>query len=243
MMIPEFAPDWLTRWEYAHRGLHSSGVPENSLAAARAAVDAGMGVECDIQCSRDGVPMVFHDWDLDRLSDASGLVEERYANQLELLHLMGTDECIPRFVDLLEVLEGAVPLLIEIKSTPDYDVVQSCAAVAEHLHSYSGDHAVMSFDPRVGEWFAANSSETPRGLVCTDASDLAFSGGWREPGIIEQSQPHFLAMDIRIASTPLPQLWRESRRPLLSWTVRSPELRALASAHVDAMISEGEGLA
>ncbi|NQZ48443.1 MAG: glycerophosphodiester phosphodiesterase, partial [Erythrobacter sp.] len=60
------------RWEYAHRGLHSAGVPENSLAAAQAAIAAGMGVECDIQRSVDDHPMVFHDWDVDRLTNAKG---------------------------------------------------------------------------------------------------------------------------------------------------------------------------
>mgnify|MGYP000391789119 CR=1 FL=1 len=70
-------PDWLTEWEYAHRGLHTPGVPENSLAAAKAAIGAGMGIECDIQMSADGVPIVFHDWELSRLTSVEGMVGAR----------------------------------------------------------------------------------------------------------------------------------------------------------------------
>ncbi len=242
-MIKRDIPEWLTKWEYAHRGLHSPGVPENSRAAARAAIAAGMGIECDIQRALDGEAMVFHDWELGRLTDAAGLTSVFSAKELEALLLQETDEAIFRLSTLLDLVDGAVPLLIEIKSRPEYDVERTCEAVSKTMADYSGDFAVMSFDPRAVGWFAENDPDLLRGLVCTDTLDLGFLGAWRVEGAIEQATPDFLAMDIRDLPNAFCSLWRESGRPLLSWTVRSAELRERALREVDAMISEGEGLA
>ena len=242
-MIKRDIPEWLTKWEYAHRGLHSPGVPENSRAAARAAIAAGMGIECDIQRALDGEAMVFHDWELGRLTDAAGLTSVFSAEELESLLLQETDEAIFRLSTLLDLVDGAVPLLIEIKSRPEYDVERTCEAVSKTMADYPGEFAVMSFDPRAVSWFAENDPDLLRGLVCTDTLDLGFLGAWRVEGAIEQAAPDFLAMDIRDLPNAFCSLWRESGRPLLSWTVRSAELRERALREVDAIISEGEGLA
>lgn len=241
-MIRRSTPDWLTRWEYAHRGLHSEGAPENSLAAAEAAIAAGMGIECDIQRSADDHAMVFHDWELSRLSDQSGETGERVAEDLERVALLGTNQSPVRLSRFLAEIAGRVPLLIEIKSMPGYNVERTCTRVAELLYEYSAEHAVMSFDPRVPGWFADHSPETVRGLVCTDTLDLGFKSTWRVPGALEAAQADFLALDIRDIPGALPDLWRESGRPLLSWTIRTPDFRETALAHVDALISEGDGL-
>ncbi|RNJ64152.1 MAG: glycerophosphodiester phosphodiesterase [Porphyrobacter sp. IPPAS B-1204] len=242
-MTARRAPDWLTGWEYAHRGLHGAGVPENSLAAAQGAIAAGMGIECDIQMSADGVPMVFHDWDLARLTEAQGLVVGRSAAELEQLHLLGTDQGPFRLAALLDLVAGRVPLLIEVKSMPGYDVTLACAAVAQELAGYTGALAVMSFDPRVGGWFFKHDPGLVRGLVGTDTLDHGFRSAWRAPGALEQAQPDFLAVDIRDLPNAITDLWRADRCPLLSWTIRSPHLRERALDCVDALIAEGEGLA
>ena len=237
------APDWLTKWEYAHRGLHSPGVPENSLAAARAAMAAGMGIECDVLRSLDKQPMVFHDWDLGRMSNGSGLAEVFSAEELEQFFLQDTDERPLRLATLLEEVGGKVPILIEVKSRPEYDVERTCEYTAKVLAKYDGPYAVISFDPRVGKWFAANAADVTRGLVCTDTLDLGFRGTWRQAGALEAADPDFLAMDVRDLPSAFTTLWRESGRPLLSWTVRTAESRELALREVDALISEGEGIA
>ncbi|MEM7781624.1 MAG: glycerophosphodiester phosphodiesterase family protein, partial [Pseudomonadota bacterium] len=162
-------PDWLTRTTYAHRGLHAPGVPENSLAAALAAIERGFGIECDIQRSRDDHPMVFHDWELDRLTNGTGETEDYLADELEGLSLVGTSETPSRLQRFLEALEGRVPLLIEIKSQPDYDVEGTALSVAQLLERYNGPAAVMSFDPRVPQWLAKSFPEICRGLVGTDS--------------------------------------------------------------------------
>ncbi|MFO6446862.1 glycerophosphodiester phosphodiesterase family protein [Erythrobacter sp. NE805] len=236
-------PGWLTQWEFAHRGLHRDGVPENSLAAAEGAIVRGMGIECDIQMSADGVPLVFHDWDLPRLTGTQGRVGAQSAEALAALHLLGTDQHPPRLAEFLAAIAGRVPLLIEVKSLPGYDVVRSCRAVAAALEEYEGAVAVMSFDPRVPEWFAANASHTARGLVGTDSHENGFEGAWRRPEVLAAAQPDFLAIDVRDLGFPEAAAWRAGCRPLLTWTVRSPETRAAGLAHADALIAEGDGLA
>lgn len=237
------APDWLTRWEYAHRGLHGEGRAENSRSAFAAAIAAGMGIECDIQRSADDMPMVFHDWELSRLTGTPGLTASLDAEALGKLALLNSDDGPMRLADMLELVGGRVPVLIEIKSLPAYDVAPSCVAVAKALLDYAGPVAVMSFDPRVGAWFAANDPAVVRGLVCTDTLDHGWLSAWREAGVMERAAPDFLACDIRDLPNDRASAWRDAGRPLLSWTVKTPDLRQRGLAHVDALISEGAGLA
>lgn len=236
------APDWLTRWEYAHRGLHQEGAPENSRAAAEAAIAAGMGIECDIQMSRDNVPLVFHDWVLERLTKAHGKVAARTADELCQIPLLETDQTLWRLADLLALAQGRVPILVEIKAEPHLAVAEACIAITKVLAGYGGPLAVMSFDLRVGEWFAKHAPATPRGLVITDTLDHGYRQAWRAPKALERAAPDFLACDVRDIPNALTTLWRTCGRPLLTWTVRSPETRERGLAHADALIAEGAGL-
>lgn len=242
-MTARGAPEWLTQWEFAHRGLHHEGVPENSLAAARGAIALGLGIECDIQRSGDDHPVVFHDWELSRLTGVAGLTAQRTADELEQLTLLGTDQHPVRLARFLAAVAGKVPLLIEIKSMPGYDVEWTCASVAWLLDSYEGAVAVMSFDPRVPEWFAHNAPHVARGLVGTDTLENGFQGAWRTPQVLAQAEADFLAIDVRDLTRPEAAAWRAGARPLLTWTVRSPQTRALGLDHADALIAEGAGLA
>jgi glycerophosphoryl diester phosphodiesterase len=237
------APEWLTQWEYAHRGLHSVGVPENSRAAAEAAIAAGLGIECDIQMSQDNVPLVFHDWELDRLTRERGPVAVRPADALCRIPLMETGQTIWTLADLLDLVAGRVPILVEVKSQPDFALAEACMAIARTLGGYAGPFAMMSFDLRMGEWFAQHAPAMLRGLVITDTLDHGFKSAWRSPHALERAVPDFLACDVRDLPNAITNLWRESGRPLLTWTVRSPETRKRGSAHADALIVEGAGLA
>lgn len=242
-MSKRVAPEWLTQWEYAHRGLHGNNVPENSLAAAEAAIAAGMGIECDIQRSFDDLPMVFHDWELDRLTDAEGKFEERTKNELQEINYRDSEERIATLPDLLELVDDKVPLLIEIKSKPDYNVLASCQAVASTLIRYKGKCAVMSFDPRVARWFRWNSPDTCVGLVVREDEHGYTQRAYQRRLAYWIALPDFIAYHIAA----LPSRWVERLRrrglPVLTWTVNSPETRTRALARADALISEGEGLA
>ena len=136
-----------------------------------------------------------------------------------------------------------MPLLIAIKSLPHFAIHEACTAIAGVLGGYFGPVAVMSFDPRMGEWFAKHAPHYTRGLVCTDTLDHGWKHAWRQPHALERAQPDFLACDIRDLPNAVCSLWRETERPLLTWTVRTPDLRQKALAQTDALIAEGEGIA
>jgi len=242
-MTARRAPDWVTQWEFAHRGLHSGGIPENSRAAAEAAIAAGLGIECDVQMARDNLPLVFHDWELDRLTGERGKVVARPAAELCRIPLMQTTQTIWPLTELLQLVAGRVPILVEVKARPDFALAEPCIAIAKVLADYTGPVAVMSFDPRMGEWFARHAPTVTRGLVITDTLDHGYQRAWRAPHALERAAPDFLASDVRDIPGALTSLWRETGRPLLTWTVRTPELRAHALKHADALIAEGAGLA
>lgn len=237
------APAWLTGWEYAHRGLHRDGVPENSLAAAEGAMAAGLGIECDIQMSADNVPMVFHDWALERLTGTDGMVASRAADALEVLSLLGTDQHPVRLATFLGVIAGRVPLLIEIKSQRGHDVDATCTAVARLLETYPGPVAVMSFDPRVARWLRKRAPHICAGLVMREDERGETQTPWRRKLALRIAQPDFLAYHINA----LPSRWvadlRAGGLPVLTWTVNSPKTRAAGLVHADALIAEGAGLA
>ncbi len=242
------APDparvrWLAQHEYAHRGLHGPGVPENSLSAFAGAIARGMGIECDIQRSGDGQAMVFHDWDLARLTGERGPVADRSAAALGQIMLGGGNgDRIPTLREMLGMVRGRAPILIEIKSKRGYNVAASCLAVRRVLEGYQAPHAVMSFDPRVSRWFAANSPRTLRGLVMTEEGDRGIAGWARRHLWLWIAKPDFLAYDIRDLPSRFAAAQRRRGLPVTSWTVRSPELRERAALHADAPIAEGDGV-
>ena len=233
---------WLTQQGYAHRGLHDDRVPENSPAAFAGAIARGLGIECDVQRSGDGQAVVFHDWELDRLTDASGAVSERSAAQLGAIRLKGSEDTIPLLAAVLQQVRGQVPILIEVKSRRDKRVFALCLAVRRALEGYAGHHAVMSFDPRVSRWFARYSPHTVRGLVVTEENARTLSGRVRRYLALWHARPDFLAYDIRDLPSSFPEAQRKRGLPVLTWTVRSPELATRAAQHADAPIAEGAGL-
>lgn len=234
---------WLAGAVFAHRGMHGPRLPENSLEAARAAIDRGFGIECDVQRSSDGQAMVFHDFDLERLTNATGRVIDRSAAQLGEIQLSGGAETIPTLRQLLDLIGGRVPLLIEIKSTSNRPVAPLCLAVRRVLEGYVGPHAAMSFDPRVGHWFAVHSPRTVRGLVVSEGNDRSLLARLKRHLSLWHARPDFLAYDVRDLPSRFAAAQRRRGIPLATWTVRTPELRQRAAQHADAPIAEGEGLA
>lgn len=235
--------EWLKGVTYAHRGLHGPGLPENALSAFAAAIEAGYGIECDVQRSSDGQAMVFHDWELDRLTAETGLVIERSAAKLSQIKLIGNDEdLIPTLRDLLDLVAGRVPLLIEVKTRPSTRIPAICLAVRRMLEGYRGPVAVMSFDPRVSRWFARHSSHIVRGLVMMEEGSRTLFARTRRHMMLWQAKPDFLAYDI----TDMPSRFAGSQRkrgfPVLTWTVNTPDLLERALKHGDGPIAEAAGV-
>ena len=131
--------------DYAHRGLHKSGVPENSLAAFDAACEAGYGIELDVQLSRDGVVMVFHDYSLLRMTGCDKKLSELDASELSELRLDGSDQAIPTLKEVLDLVDGRAPLLIELKG--EEADASLCPRVEKLLRDYKGAYCFESFNP------------------------------------------------------------------------------------------------
>lgn len=167
--VPLLDPSFL-RVPLAHRALHdaTAGRPENSRAAIRAAVEAGYGIEIDLQLSSDAQAMVFHDYALDRLTAESGPVRLRRAADLQAITLSGDSEGIPTLSEILEMVDGQVPLLVELK---DQDGAMGAnvgpleQAAAEAVQQYSGPIGFMSFNPHSVAALANLAPDVPRGLV------------------------------------------------------------------------------
>ena len=151
--------------DYAHRGLHGNGIPENSLAAFEKACEAGYGIELDVHLSSDGEVMVFHDDNLKRVCGIDKNISDLTCAQLKAIRLGNSSQTIPTLDEVLSLVRGRVTLLIEIKSTGKNDAL--CREVAKKLDSYSGAFAVQSFSPLIIRWFMQYRPTYARGQLVT----------------------------------------------------------------------------
>ena len=154
----------LQGWSYAHRGLHGNGLPENSMAAFRAALDHGFGIELDVHLLKDGNLAVIHDSALKRTTGAEGRVEDLTTEELENYHLEGTRETIPTFRALLDLYAGKAPLIVELKPV-NSNHAALCEAACDMLETYPGPYCVESFDPRCVLWLKKHRPKVIRGQL------------------------------------------------------------------------------
>ena len=154
----------LRGWRYAHRGLHGSSAPENSLEAFRRAVEGGYGMELDIHLLKDGSLAVLHDHSLQRTAGADVNIEDLTAEELKIFRLEGTDEPIPLFSQVLELVAGRTPLIVELKSTTD-NFAALCDAATRLLDGYQGVYCIESFDPRCIGWLKKHRPQLIRGQL------------------------------------------------------------------------------
>lgn len=233
---------FLRSHDIAHRGLWGGGVAENSLAAARAAIEGGYGIECDVRLSRDGTVFVFHDADTERLTGESGPLGQRDARAIATLRLKDGDEPVPTLAQLLALIAGRVPLIIEIKTDRMTDAAPLCLAVRRVLEGYRGPVAVMGFNPEVSRWFGRHAPRIVHGLVMTEHRESPFRA-FRDAVVrrlaVARAKPDFLGYDVRFLPSALPAALHAGGMPVLSWTVRTPEERAIVAAHADRPIFEG----
>lgn len=154
----------LQGWAYAHRGLHNAARPENSMAAFRAALDAGYGIELDIHLLKDGNLAVMHDSLLKRTTGAEGKIEDLTTEQLTDYPLNGTDETIPTFRQVLELFDGKAPLIVELKAV-NGNAAALTKAACDMLADYKGVYCLESFDPRCIYWLKKNRPALIRGQL------------------------------------------------------------------------------
>lgn len=157
----------LRGWYYAHRGLFGGHIPENSLAAFRAALDAGYGIELDVHLLKDGTLAILHDSDLKRVTGREGVIEDLTADDLADCHLNGTDQTIPTFSQVLELFQGRAPMIVELKPWKGNHAAL-CQAACRMLEGYSGVYCLESFDPQCVLWLKQNRPHLVRGQLCED---------------------------------------------------------------------------
>ena len=229
-----------------------TGVIENSLAAARAAIARGYAIECDVQRTKDGAVVVFHDDRLERLTDRTGRVCEYTASELTRMTLRGSTETIPLFADFLGDVGGLVPLVIEIKSDFDGDM-RATRGVAEVLANYAGPAVIESFDPDPIAYLREHAAtlgltHTPLGIVGEARYD---EGEWRALPDAKRAEmthflhyprtrPDFLSWSVADFPHAIPALLRAGLNlPVTTWTVRSESQAAFAQQWADQIVFEG----
>ncbi len=243
------APDWLTARPIAHRGLHdfSRGIVENSLGAARAAFANNYAMECDLRLSRDGKVFVFHDDMLDRLCGESGFFGGFDSAELAAKFLRGSGEAIPSLAQLLDVARGAAPLILELKSDFSGDVALA-AAVAAEVRDYAGPVAIKSFDPALIAALRGMQAPWPLGIVAqAEYAEAEWAGLTASQCFAlsrfthaSETQPDFLSWRAADLPNPTCEFARGcAGRPVMTWTIRSPEAAGRVRAHADQIVFEG----
>ena len=243
------APDWLTARPVAHRGLHdrARGIIENMPGAAMAAIDGRFSIECDIQLTADGEAMVHHDDALGRLTEGSGALLGLTSDQLKAVRFKDTSERMMSLGDLCALVNGRVPIVIEVKSHFDGDR-KLVARMAQILGAYTGPVAGMSFDPDQVVALREAMPGLPRGIVAERTyaeADWPEASPEQRRGMLHlrhalRTRPHFVAYGVNDLPSPAPWIARHVfGLPLLTWTVRTSEQRERAGRYADQMIFEG----
>jgi len=229
--------DWLAKRPIAHRGLHDLNKTrwENTLAAFEAAAKAGFAIECDVHLTKDGGVVVFHDDDLQRLAGREGRISELTLSEATALHVGGTAERVPTLRQMLDLVDGRVPLVIELKGIEGRDD-GLVAAIARELSGYKGEAAIMSFDHHLIRRFASDAPGIPGGLTAegTRTQDFEAHFSMLAHGI------SFVSYNVHHLPNPFVTFVREKlHMPVISWTVRDREMQKHSELNVEQITFEG----
>ncbi|WHS31135.1 glycerophosphodiester phosphodiesterase [Brucella sp. NM4] len=229
--------DWLAKRPVAHRGLHDLNKTrwENTLAAFEAAAKAGFAIECDVHLTKDGGVVVFHDDDLQRLAGREGRISDLTLSEATALHVGGTAERVPTLRQMLDLVDGRVPLVIELKGIEGRDD-GLVAAVARELGEYKGEAAIMSFDHHLIRRFASDAPGIPGGLTAegTRTQDFEAHFSMLAHGI------SFVSYNVHHLPNPFVTFVREKlHMPVISWTVRDREMQKHSELNVEQITFEG----
>lgn len=213
---------------FAHRGLHGDGIPENSLAAFRRACEAGYGIELDVHLTADEKLVVFHDDTLTRMCGTDGTPEEKTLAELRELSLAGTDERIPSFDEVLALISGRVPLIVELKGRSTKDM-RICKAVSERMKSYGGKWCMEAFNPFYVRWFRKNDRSVVRGQLSCRMKGEDGTGNAAQDFILRNlllsflARPHFIAYSVADRKSFALHAAKLCGGCPVGWTVRSDE--------------------
>ena len=243
-------------YKYAHRGLHnmnpylkeennpyycnSGCFPENSYSAIKRAADYGYGIEFDVHLTKDGIPVVFHDDTLNRICGVDGKIKDYTFEELQQFRLMGTEEKIPAFADVLKAVNGRTPLIIEYKVENNTNAL--CKTCNDILKNYNGLYCIESFHPMAVRWYRKNRPDIVRGQLSenfmkTNANALYFFLSHLQFNFL--TTPDFIAYNHKHHKTLARTLCRKLYGCLsVAWTIRSQEALDNMKSHFDLFIFE-----
>lgn len=232
---------WIVERNIAHRGLHNAAAPENSLPAFQNAVENSCPVELDVHQISDGTIVVFHDSSLQRVTGKDGYLKNLKKEELENYHIFGTKNTIPTLEQVLELINGQVPILIEIKNSTG-KVGQLEKALWNILKKYKGEYAIQSFNPFTLEWFKKNAPTVIRGQLSSyfKGENLSFFKKLTLKRMMfnrKVSEPHFISYEAK--TLPNRFVKKYKNLPLLAWTIKSQEEYIKVLPHCDNIIYEG----
>ena len=229
-----------------HRGLHdvSKGVVENTRAAFAGAIEANYSIECDLQISHDGEAMVFHDPDLGRLTEQTEDVNTKSAKELGQVKFKNSDNKIQTLTELLQQVDGKVPLIIEMKSLVDGDMALAERAVAV-LDNYSGPYGIMSFGPMLMRAVKELSPSIPRGAVVKPATEYLWEQTTADNNeedvttMLELVAPDFLSYDVRGLPSKFVLNFKSTTKPVICWTIKDQQTADFGYKYCDQITFEG----
>ncbi len=249
-MILRFTPQlrdlsWLVHRPIAHRGLHADKAVENTESAFAQAIKHNYSIECDLQITKDGEAVVFHDDAVDRLLDGKGLVKNFTFKELKNMAFKNGTDRVQSLGELIEQVDGAATLVIELKSHWDDDEGLTLRAL-EVLASYAGPYALMSFDPDMIACVAVHSPATVRGITADRVVDpyydplpVAKRLAMRSFSHLPETRPHFVSFDFKgLPFAPVNSI-REAGYPVITWTIESPADAAAALRYCDQVTFQG----
>lgn len=233
---------------FAHRGYHNAekGIPENSMAAFRAAIARGYGIELDVHLTKDGQVVVFHDDTLERVCGCAGVIDDMTLAELRTCRLSGTSEQIPLFKDVLELVDGQVPLLIELK-LPVHSYVL-CEKVYTLLRNYSGAYLIQSFNSLGLRWFKLHAPDVLRGQLSSRLTKDNLKQSWATRFMIEYllsnliGRPDFISYKLAdLPNISVSILKSVFHTPTAVWTLRTREALQKGVSGYDIQIFEKHG--
>ena len=218
---------WLIETPIAHRGIDNKNSPENSMKAFQNAIDKGYGIELDVQFSKDKELVVFHDNKLSRLTGDKRRVKDVNYAELKNLKLKGTNETIPTLKEVTHLINGQVPLLIEIKDGKEVDKLAE--KTYNIMKNYKGNYAIQSFNPFIIQWFKDNASEVIRGqlsgTLAKGANDLQVYKKFAPSNLLLnfKSKPNFISYELKGIDNLSVRILKSRNYPIISWTIKNED--------------------
>lgn len=202
---------------FAHRGVHNNAdIPENSIKAFKLAIKNNLNIELDLQLTKDNVLVVFHDSNLKRMTNVDANLNMLTYNDIKKLNLLSSNETIPTFKEILNIVNGKVILDIEIKNTKKINLI--CKKIVTELSNYNYPFIIKSFNPKIIKWFKKNKSEYITGLLIKDNIYNKFIGRF----IINYCKPNFLAISKKFINKNGIKPFLK-KYPILIWTLKNKD--------------------